>query len=123
MADTNPNQSHVDSLKKEYDRLAEAVHETAPNTPERHRAMEAKKAAFLKFKAADDAKTTVDVATTDAERKQQTAEAAAKDAEAAKKAAAETAKSQATAVRTGRANAGPNDPAQQPQDTAPKQRP
>lgn len=107
---------NVESLKKKYEDLAAKVNETAPNTPERFHAMEAKKKAFAEFKAAEDAKVHVEVATAQAEQKQNAAEAAVKDAAAAKKAAAEAASPRRTV-------AGRNDPSQQPQDTAPKQKP
>jgi len=47
--------ANAEQLKKKYDDLAARVtNETAPGTPEHHRAMQEKKAAFAEYKKASD---------------------------------------------------------------------
>jgi hypothetical protein len=89
MAEVNTN---IESLQKEYDRHVAAVAKTAPNTPERHAAMEEKKQAFVKLHAAQEAQQKVEQAGQNAEQKEAAAKAAAKEAADAKKAAADVAK-------------------------------
>ena len=93
-------EQNVESLKAKYDKLAAGVAETAPNTPERHKAMEAKKAAFAEYHAADSAFQKAGRAAEDADVKQAAAEAATQDAQDAKKHAQQVAKHPERAVAT-----------------------
>jgi chromosome segregation ATPase len=88
----NAAEQHVDTLREKYDKLAAKVSETAPNTPERHKAMEDKKAAFIEYNAASDAQQKAQIAADQAEQKQSAAEGAAREAAEAKKHATDVAK-------------------------------
>jgi hypothetical protein len=87
-----------DALRAKYDKLAADVANYMPGTPEHHKAMEAKKAAFVEWHAADSAREKAEVAATDAEVKQSAAEAAAREATDAKKHAVDVAKHPEKAV-------------------------
>lgn len=84
--------TEVDKLREDYDRLAAEVPHTAPESPERFKAMEAKKLAFLKWREADASKEVVENAKFQVEIAKSKADAAKVDLENVEKAQKDAAK-------------------------------
>jgi hypothetical protein len=102
-------EDNTESLRQKYERLAAKVQKTAPNTPERYDAMEAKREAFAELHAAEEGKQKVDQAVGNVEQKKAAADAAAKEAADAKAAAAEVQRNAARAATHSPGSTAPRD--------------